>query len=303
MTRVPPGTLWQSILRTEEKALLSGALVPIPTDSTFIDDAGVRFSVRVLAGLRRKTAARKQQAADQQAGRGTNPFLPPEQDLTVAGITGTHLAILNKFNVVPRHLLIITRQFEDQEMLLTPSDFEALWICMAEFNGLGFYNGGGAAGASQRHKHLQMVPLPLAPEGPPVPMMPLLAATVLDADRMGSVPAFPFRHAFSRLAPDLWQSPLNAARTTMALYARMLESVGMRPPVRDGLTVQSLPYCLLMTREWMLLVPRSREHAEEISLNSLAYAGSFFVASEALLERLKAYGPMNALRDVAIPLA
>jgi ATP adenylyltransferase len=296
-----PGRLWQRILRTEEQALRSGSLVPLPTDSTFIDDGGVRFSVRVLAALRRKAAARKQQDTVQQAGRSANPFLPPEQDLTVADITGTHLAILNKFNVVNHHLLIITRRYEDQEMLLTPSDFEALWICMAEFNGLGFYNGGGAAGASQRHKHLQMVPLPLAPEGPPVPMEPLLAAAVHDADGMGSVPGFPFRHALCRLAPDLWRSPLDAARITSMLYARMLAFVGMKPPERDGLTLQSLPYCLLVTREWMLLVPRSREHVEDISLNSLAYAGSFFVGSEALLVRLRAYGPMNALKSVSLP--
>jgi ATP adenylyltransferase len=298
---VHPGTLWQSMLRTEENALRNGALVPIPTESTFIDDAGVRFSVRVLAALRRKAEARKHQDAAQQAGRSANPFLPPERDLMVAEITGTHLAILNKFNVVNHHLLIITRQYEDQETLLTPSDFEALWICMAEFNGLGFYNGGGAAGASQRHKHLQMIPLPLASEGPSVPVEPLLAEAVVDAEGMGSVPGFPFRHAFVRLAPDLWRTPLNAAHVTTRLYARMLTFVGMRPPAREGLTIQSVPYCLLVTQEWMLLVPRSREHVEDISLNSLAYAGSFFVGSEALLDRLQAYGPMNALRDAAMP--
>jgi ATP adenylyltransferase len=52
----------------------------------------------------------------------------------------------------------------------------------------------------------------------------------------------------------------------------------------------------------MLLVPRSREHFEDISLNSLAYAGSLFVWDEKLLERLREHGPMNALRDVALPL-
>jgi ATP adenylyltransferase len=63
-----------------------------------------------------------------------------------------------------------------------------------------------------------------------------------------------------------------------------------------------MPYCLVVTRGFMLLVPRSREHFEDISFNSLAFVGSLFLRNEQQLERLRAYGPMNALRSVALPL-
>jgi sulfate adenylyltransferase (ADP) / ATP adenylyltransferase len=301
-TGLEQGTLWQRILQTTEVALQSGALVPIPTDGAFIEDGGIRFSVRMLAGLRKKAEARREQDAAEKAGRSANPFLPPEKDLTVADITAAHVAILNKFNVVPHHLLIITRHFEDQETLLTPADLESLWTCMAEFNGLGFYNGGTVAGASQRHKHLQMVPLPLASEGPDVPVEPLLASARIGDDGFGTVPAFSFRHSFVRLDADLWRMPADAARETFRLYAELLKKVGLRPPAPQGQTLQSMPYCLLVTRRWMLIVPRSREHVGEISLNSLAYAGSLFVYNAALLETLRRYGPMNMLRDAALPL-
>lgn len=301
MSVLKPGTLWERIARTTELALASGALLPIPTDHVFIEDEGVRFFVRVLAGLRRKAEARKEQDAAARAGKDANPFLPPERDLTVTDITDTHLAVLNKFNVVEHHLLIITRQFEDQDTLLTPADLEALWLCMAEFNSLGFYNGGAAGGASQRHKHLQLVPLPLAPEDPPVPMEPALSRAVVDQHGWGTVPSFPFRHVFTLLPADLWRFPDAAARETWKRYGRMLEHVGMAPPAATGLTRQTLPYCFLVTRDWMLLVPRSREHFGEISFNSLAYAGSLFVWNENLLERLKEYGPLNALREVGFP--
>ena len=69
--------------------------------------------------------------------------------------------LLNKYNVVPHHLLIITRHFESQESALTQADFQALWTCLAEYDSLGFYNSGESAGASQPHKHLQTVPLPM----------------------------------------------------------------------------------------------------------------------------------------------
>jgi ATP adenylyltransferase len=294
------GTLRQSIERTTENALKTGALHPVPTDYTFIEDSGIRFFVRILASLRRKDEARKQQEAATMAGKNVNAFLPPENDLVVADITDTHLAILNKFNVVEHHLLIITRHFEDQDTLLNLKDFEALWLCMAEYNGLGFYNGGREAGASQQHKHLQMVPLPMAPVGPAIPIEPLLA-NAGKADGLGFVPGFPFLHSFVRMDRNLVTSPEHAAKETFKLYSAMLKSIGMTAPAEAGLTRQSMPYCLLVTREWMILVPRSREHFEDISFNSLAFAGSLFVRDKQQLVRLKAFGPMNALRSVTIP--
>jgi ATP adenylyltransferase len=294
------GTLLKSIEKATEHALKSGSLHPVPTDYTFIEDSGVRFFVRVLASLRRKDEARKALEAATHSGKNVNVFLPPEKDLVVAPITDTHQAILNKFNVVERHLLIITRHFEDQDTLLNLKDFEALWLCMAEYEGLGFYNGGREAGASQQHKHLQMVPLPMAPAGPAIPIEPLLTRAV-ETVGTGLVPGFPFLHSFVRLDRNLVSIPERAATETFKLYSAMLKSVGMMAPAETGITRQSMPYCLLVTREWMILVPRSREHFEDISFNSLAFAGSLYVRDKRQLARLEAVGPMNALRTVTIP--
>jgi ATP adenylyltransferase len=294
------GTLWQSILRTTGQALATGALRSFPTDRVFIEDGGIRFFIRIMAALRQKADARSRQDESAQAGRNIDPFLPPEKDLTVTDVTDTHIAVLNKYNVVDHHLLIITRHYEDQRTLLTLRDFEALWICMAEYTGLCFYNGGREAGASQEHKHLQMVPLPLAPEGPLVPIAPLLPRSFA-MGVPGTVPGLPFRHSFVRLRHAIAERPRETALETFDLYADMLSRVGMDAPRAAGLSLQSLPYCLILTREWMLLVPRSREHVEDISLNSLAYAGSFFVANAQLFERLKGFGPMHALKAAAFP--
>jgi ATP adenylyltransferase len=291
-------TLWGRLVTTTEHALRSGSLLPVQTNHAFIEDNGIRFFVRVLSSLRRKDEAKKKQDAGSIGGKSVNPFLPPEKDLIVSDLTDTHIAILNKFNVVEHHLLIVTRGFEDQDTLLTHQDFEALWLCMAEFNSLGFYNGGREAGASQQHKHLQLVPLPLAPAGPAVPIGPLLEGIKGEAG-ICTIPAFPFLHSFIWLGPDLVRDPATAAKTSFELYGEMLQSVGLNTPDASRLTVQTLPYCLLVTREWMLLVPRSREFFEGVSLNSLAYAGSLFVRDEEQLARLKAFGPMKALASAA----
>ncbi len=290
------GTLWKSVLRTTERALATGALVSVPTNAVFIYEGGVNYFVRVLSMLSLKDEARKKQQAAAIAGKPVNPFLPPEGELTVADISETHLAILNKFNVVNHHLLIITRNYEDQDTLLTQQDFEALWACMAEYNSLGFYNGGRDAGASQQHKHLQLVPLPLAPQGPVVPVEPLIEKA--STRGIGCVPDFPFRHTFTRFDDDLSGDPLRAATVMFRLYGDMLAHLGMASPPSPR---HSQPYCFIVTRTWMLIVPRSREFFEDVSLNSLAFAGSFFVKNEQQLERLAATGPMNALTSVAFP--
>lgn len=293
------GTLWERLVRTTELALAKGALAPVPTDYTFLDDAGIRFLVRVLANLSEKDEVRKIEKAKSPAGEHTDPFLSPEQDLIVADISDTHLAILNKYNVVKHHLLIITRRFEDQEFFLTIEDFEALLLCLAEYNGLGFYNAGQEAGASQPHKHLQLIPLPLASAGLAVPIEPLLPHAPVHS--VAIVPGLPFLHSFVRLNPSLVDAPLDAVKKIFELYSAMLTRVGMTAPGARNPTRQSRPYCFLITRDWMFLVPRSKEFFGDISLNSLAYAGSFFVRNEQQLKMLKTQGPMKALVHVALP--
>jgi ATP adenylyltransferase len=64
---------------------------------------------------------------------------------------------------------------------------------------------------------------------------------------------------------------------------------------------QAGPYNLLVTRRWMLLVPRSRESFGSISVNALGFAGSLFVRDDAEMRTLRAAGPMRALREVARP--
>lgn len=172
---------------------------------------------------------------------------------------------------------------------------------MEEYQGLGFYNGGEEAGASQSHKHLQFVPLPLAPEGPQVPVEPLLAEAVFEDD-FGTVPAFPFLHVVARTGSEIVKSPAEAAETSFNLYCEMLRRVGMSAPEREGRQRQSGPYCLLVTREWMLLVPRSREFFDSISVNSLGFAGALLVRNKEQMEMLKGRGPMNILLDVALPV-
>lgn len=279
------------------RALAEGALQPIRTVSRYVQDHGIEFLVRAVDRLAEKEEAKRDAAAPREANAArVNPFLPPYQpELYVADASPSHACLLNKFQVIEHHLLIVTRAFEPQESPLRLADFEALTRCMAEYDSLAFYNGGTIAGASQPHKHLQVVPLPLSSHRPAVPVDAVLEPFAGEVERCGTS-ELPFRHAVARLDKEMWKQPQRAAAIMLRLYRESLESVGMNPDTEDP-----GPYNLLVTHRWMLLVPRSCERFESISLNALAFAGSMFVRDETQLARIEARGPMAALLATGFP--
>ena len=296
-----PGTLWNTMKRTTSRALQSGALQTLHMDFEFVEDDGVRFLVWILPSLEKKRAEKiLQKQGETASGRPLNPFLPYDEALFVADISATHVGLLNKFNVIDHHLLIVTRDFEDQEKLLTLQDFEAMWMCMAEFQGLAFYNGGEVAGASQRHKHLQLVPLPFSPREPGFPMEPMLKSADI-RNGIRTAPGLPFVHLIRRLNPDMTDSHREAARVTFEGYRDMIKRLGLEAKTEGKPARQPGPYNLFVTREWMFLVPRSCECFESISINTLGFAGSLLVRNDQEMELLKKSGPMTALRSVTFP--
>ncbi|OAB61640.1 phosphorylase [Leptolyngbya valderiana BDU 20041] len=287
-----PDTLWKRTLEQTQYALDCGALQPIPTDYEYLERGDVRFLVRIVSNLARKEKAqKKRKQQSKQTGKDLNPFLPYEEDLFVADISKTHLCLLNKFNVVEHHLLIVTRHFEHQETWLTASDFEAMQVCLQQIDGLAFYNGGREAGASQKHKHLQLVPLPMMPDGGRLPIERAIARTQYDGD-IGQTPSFPFPHAIAPLTPD------TDAETVLQTYYRLLNAIGLLDgePTTER---QTKPYNLLATREWMMVVPRVRDRFEGISVNALGFAGALLVRDETQLQQLKNSQPLEILAHVA----
>lgn len=281
-----PGTLWEKLLQASAHGLRCGALQPIATHYEFVEQQGLRFLVRTLPHLVQKD----QGQPPKSSSPNFNPFLPYDPDLWVANLSDTHVCLLNKFNVTPHHLLIVTRTFEDQETLLTLGDFEALWTYLAEIDGLAFYNSGPQAGASQRHKHLQLVPLPLAPQGPTLPLQPALEVVQFQ-EGLGISPALPFVHAMVNLNLLPGTTPIAAAEVMLAGYQRLLSGVGLRT---GG------AYNLLATRQWMMLVPRTQDSFQAIPVNALGFAGTLLTRNEEQRAHLKALGPLTLLQKVAV---
>ena len=279
-----PGTLWQRAQAAQAHALATGALKPIPAVRETVEESGIVFVVWRLAAA--ETVLPGEGTADAKpaySDSGPDPFLPYDPDVFVAGMSATHVCLLNKYNILDGHLLLVTHAFEQQTTWLSLADFEAVATCMAEFDGLAFYNGGKIAGASQRHKHVQYVRFPLGEHDADLPISPALA-TSRWADGIGRVAAFPFAHALGRLERSAGETPAQAAERMLALYWKLLAASGIQ---RGTGSEQTRPYNLLATREWMMIVPRSYEAYAGISVNALGFAGSLLVHDDAQLQLLR----------------
>ena len=276
------GTLWSRVSDQRAYARRVGALVSLATNATTIADGGVPFIVRQLTAPHLPVPSPNQRAT-------VNPFLPYDPDLFVADLSPTHLCLLNKFNVVDAHLLIVTRHFEAQTSWLTLADFDAMWCCLHEFDGLAFYNSGPTAGASQPHKHLQCIPFQGAAEVAVAPISALLP-TAIFVDGVGTIPQLPYAHALVHCLPTLLDlAPNEAAQWSLHQYQRLCAQLAVQPD----------RYNLLATRGWLMLVPRRQERSHGISVNALGFAGSLLVREQTALDYVRQVGPLAILQQVA----
>jgi sulfate adenylyltransferase (ADP) / ATP adenylyltransferase len=286
--RIARGDLWGAIARRSGSALALGALEPIETEVIPARDGGIPFVVRFAHDF----AARRRRLASRSDRR--SPFLPADPELVVGAVGDSHLCVLNKFPVIPHHALIVTRDYQDQQAPIERSDFEAIWTCLREAGGLAFYNAGEAAGASERHRHFQLVPTPL---GDP-PLATPFDAVQPDAhfdDGIGRIAGLPFLHGIARLRAVASHTPSEAAGVLHGLYRQLARAFGCH---RHG-----QPYNLLVTREWMMIVPRARGQWRGIPVNGLGFAGALLVPGREELDVVRREGPLRVLAHVAVPIA
>lgn len=273
-----PGGLWNAACAAVSRGRASGVLEPLTTRVETVVEGGIPFSVRVLAGMERKIARTREQRRT-----GSNPFLPHEPDLFVGGLSSTHQALLNKYNVLDTHLLLVTRRFARQEAPLDADDFAAALRCLAEFPSLAFYNGGRASGSSQGHKHLQLVALPLAESGEPIPM-----AGKYRAGDDAAARELPFQNATAAF-PEA--DPAAACET----YRGLLRELGV------ATAGDPRPYNLLLQRGVVTVIPRSHGSWRGVPANALAYAGTLFARGEEQLGWIREAGPLHLLRETGLP--
>lgn len=235
-------------------ALEQGALCPMPTDLMTLPRA---------AGAEVRRLLWKHPRASSEHQSQTNPFLPPDQRLVLRAWGSAHTLLLNKYPICPGHLLLITNAEQPQSGWLSPQDWQAAAALLERQEGLLFFNSGPVAGASQTHRHLQL--LPRLPGQPCFPWEPWIS----QADGV-----YPWRLRKT----SLLKRDGGLAITMDRLYGQQLASLGLGS-AKEHSQPQGA-YNLLITGDWFITIPRQREEHQGVSINALGFAGMVLVTEQ-----------------------
>lgn len=190
-----------------------------------------------------------------------NPFLPYNQKLLVTELDG-HALLFNKYCLSRLHMILITKKMELQHAKITINTFialnEVLYSLDKNMPWIAFYNSSPEAGASQLHRHFQIIPLEFA-----------------------DIP-YPFKHLSFNLN-DMDLDPQIKTESCEAQHHRVMTLW----KCYNQCDVKS-PYNLLITRDRFIWIPRTSEIiVEGVSANALAFAGHLLVRTEDELKSLE----------------
>lgn len=283
----------QAIEQRSAAALASGDLLPITTEQTDMQDQGLHFLVRWVSTLAAKDATKVAMPGGPR-DPNFNPFLHPDPELLIGPVGDHHVAILNKFPVCANHIVLACREFQEQLSPLALDDFAALATIMSANGGLGFYNGGAEGGASQRHKHVQW--LPTAQDNASLQFLVASFPSDTPEHSVLTHPLLGFKHAFVKTQCGAGVATAASAASMHQAFDLACASLGLAVN-DDGL----LPPCnLLVEQGWLLLVPRSREHVCDVSVNALSYGGTLYVRHPEQVEPVRKMGPLAILAQAGI---
>ena len=220
------------------------------------------------------------------ASPSSSPFLSLSREEKLAEWP-KHTLIFNKFPIFPSHLLVVTKEFIPQTTDLDLEDFTALYRGIGTFssqNWLVFYNCGVHSGASQMHKHIQIVPS--------IDWIPLDDVIGGGGEGLREIWCFDFWHWLRvqdfAVDSDVQGSAMKAYSVYCELLAKCRETLG------NGCS----SYNFLMTGRWMMVVGRRRDLGV-FSINSLGFAGFLYEKNDRQKTLLKKRGLLRMLKDVS----
>ena len=271
--------LHQLALERTHSALSVGALVPLST-CPVEQDSWKPFQVRRLLS---QTPKHLRAVAPKP-----NPFLPWDPHLEVERLGKSHLLLLNKYPVQHGHVLLITQQWKPQSGWLERLDWQALTHVEDDTAGLWFFNSCAAAGASQPHRHLQLLP-----RGAGESSCPLAETFLMQLQRRDQI--WPWRYMVSRRRATRTSQ---AAAELEALYRDHCSALGLGNPAHHP--VPTGAYNLLFDENWLVTVLRCREHWAGFSVNALGFAGYLLITDKSDQAWLETCGPIELLGKVAV---
>ncbi|KAG0283807.1 bifunctional AP-4-A phosphorylase/ADP sulfurylase [Linnemannia gamsii] len=311
-----------------DAALLSGNLIftASDTETTTETEYNINCEICYAPALSKKPHGLPPvvEAKTHEKIERVNPFLPHDPALSVEDASEHHKILLNKFCIVPHHFLIVTKVFKPQTEPLAPEDLLTAWNALNALkdshpDSIAFYNCGARSGASQPHKHLQVLPITR-----PTPITNLVREVIQrrpgrKETRPGdhfTVPYPCIHHAV--LLEDPEHTPgKDAEDILIGAYITLMDSMLMsireyaeqehlseeEKDLMAAGRASGLAYNWILTREFMMMVPRRQDSTNltedgiSLNINSLGFAGMVLAKTPEELEVVKKRGVIEIVAE------
>ncbi len=272
--------IWSKALESSRKAIDCGALIPLETIKSETISSKSDYELRFLKSPIPKYLI--------EYGPKRNPFIPWDTKLEIQSINNKHTLILNKYPVQLGHMLLITNTWEAQNGWLNIDDFKAIVKVDNDTTGLWFFNSCKQAGASQPHRHFQLLPRHYHEKICPRYnwFSCLLNDNVsINSDISHRVSIKPRNNDVNTDAIDLFNS-----YKSMVKDMNLGEENSVEKPLK--------PYNLLITSDWISLITRKTDKSHGFSINALGFAGYFLGTKKSDVDTLIRFGPEEILKHV-----
>ena len=276
-----PEFLWLKALEVSKVAIDCAALKPLKTIEYKIQNRKNQFQLRLLESKTQKFLL--------EYGPKINPFIPWDKPLEVKSLSDKHVLILNKYPVQIGHMLLITKQWKPQSGWLDKDDFNEIVKIEKDTNGLWFFNSSKEAGASQPHRHIQLL-------------------------RRGDNEIIcPREEWFSSRANKKLDLTSNMSRSISIINRKSSSSDDLYEAYKLLCYTMNIgnihsdisplvPYNLLITQKWIAIIRRIKEKAYGFNINALGFAGYFLGKKDSDVKLLTSEGPEKILNEVVNPI-
>jgi len=267
---------WEKALEQSEISIDSGNLFPLRT----IDITNKLYDKKDFIIRKLDTSKFKN---DLKIGPKINPFNPWDKPLEIEKIGKNHQLILNKYPVQIGHILLITNKWMPQNGWLDINDWYAIKTVNNDTSGLWFFNSGPLAGASQPHRHIQLLRRDIR-------------ENVCPRDKWFL--NFNKYKVNNKLFKNIIVRPFNFSHNINDIYRIYVElsmDIGLGNPLKDK--IPKKPYNLLITNRWIALIKRANDKILGFSVNALGFAGYLLVTEKSDTRYLKLNGPEILLEN------
>ena len=273
-------SIWSKALEISRKAVDIGAVIPLETFKYKSNDNFCDYELRFLKSPIPKYLV--------DYGPKRNPFIPWDSKLEIQSIGSNHTLILNKYPVQIGHMLLITNSWKPQNGWLDVHDFDAIKNVDNDTSGLWFFNSSKEAGASQPHRHFQL--LPRHYHEIICPRYDWFCSLLNNKNGMKSL----ISHCISIKSRKKKND--SSSNDLFHLYQSMINEMNLGDI--NCADKPTKPYNLLITSEWIALITRKTERSKGFNINALGFAGYFLGTKKSDVDSLIKFGPEKILKDV-----